>query len=83
MFVTEDLRGVKKIVARLYEFMESERNSSFTVNIDQREASIHNIDQSQSNIGVGSANNVRAQSIAGTVNETYTPTANGQNQDRN
>lgn len=74
MFVTEDLKGVQRIVARLYEFMESERDATYKINIDQ----------SQANIGVGYSEKVDAKNIGGTISEAHIPTANanGQSQDR-
>jgi Family of unknown function (DUF6232) len=56
IFITKDIEGVKDIVTKLYEFMESESEDSYIVNIDQRHASI----------GVGYAEKIRAKKIGGT-----------------
>jgi hypothetical protein len=61
MFVTHDLNGVKEIVAQLYEFMESERDSTYTINIDQ----------SRATIGVGYAETLNTKSVSGTTSDHY------------
>jgi Family of unknown function (DUF6232) len=58
IFVTKDLNGIKSIVAQLYEFMESDTEGGFIVNIDQSHVKI---DQSHAAIGVGYAEKVRKQ----------------------
>lgn len=57
IFVTTDIQGVKRVVSLLYEFMESETEGSYVINIDQRNASI----------GVGYAKNIRADNIGGSI----------------
>jgi Family of unknown function (DUF6232) len=40
VFITRDLNGIKQVVATLYEFMESEKDGAYVINIDQRGCSI-------------------------------------------
>jgi hypothetical protein len=40
IFITRDLEGIKNIVSVLYDFMESDLEESYVINIDQRNASI-------------------------------------------
>lgn len=58
IFVSRDIKGIRKVVAILYEFMESDKEGSYIVNIDQRHAKI----------GVGYAETLRARQVGGTIN---------------
>ena len=40
IFVTTDLEGVKRVVAKLYDFMENSLDGTFVVNVDDRSISV-------------------------------------------
>jgi hypothetical protein len=58
IFESDDLNGIKRVVSILYYFMESDREGSYIVNIDQ----------SPAKIGVGYAETIRAKQVGGTIN---------------
>jgi hypothetical protein len=58
IFVSRDIKGIKQVVSILYDFMESYREGSYIVNIDQRNAKI----------GVGYVETLSARQVGGTIN---------------
>ena len=57
IFITTDKQGIKDIVLTLYEFMESGKENSYVVNIDQSRASI----------GVGYTKNLSTGQLGGSI----------------
>lgn len=58
IFESNDINGIKKVVSILYKFMESDKEGSYIVNIDQRNAKI----------GVGYVETLSAKQIGGIIN---------------